>query len=521
MGHLQRPGNPRVVYLAYLLRDHRRQTMLGRLGALHEHSARLYREVFCDLRVGSYRYDNVTDGGLRDNSVEDETFEYRVMPVECREDAFRFALWRLTDGRYREAVEQYYDRKARALNHVDPGHTLPARIKRPAARSLRVRPFSAVDVERWANLLRRASALTRRHPEIKGSWIDCTAEQRQSVLVNSEGTEVVGQHEVCGLSLFLQRYTARGEPVEQEVTLLTGDPAELPSDREVMGLVRERIARLNALAEAPWLNSYSGPVLLSPRAAGLFFHEVVGHRLEGSRLLSPEEGSTFQDLQGRDLAPRFLSIVDDPTLRRFRGRSLLGHFRYDDEGSPARRVVLVDHGVLRRFLTTAAPIPGQRELNGHARSAFHERPISRMGNLLVQAHEPVPAAALRERFLEEIRRQKKAFGIHVKETLGGETQTGSYDFQAFKGEILHAVRVFPDGREEPVRGVDFVGTPLSALDALTALGDDLEVDNAFCTAESGSVPVSTIAPSALLRTLELQAKERERYTPFVLPLPWE
>jgi len=248
---------------------------------------------------------------------------------------------------------------------------------------------------------------------------------------------------------------------------------------------------------------------------------VVGHRLEGSRLLSAEEGSTFQDLQGRDIAPSFLSIVDDPTLRRFRGQSLIGHFRHDDEGSPARRVVLVDHGVLRRFLTTVAPIPGQREFNGHARSAFHERPISRMGNLLVQAHAPFTAAELRERFLEEIRRQKKAFGIHVKETLGGETQTGSYDFQAFKGEILHAVRVFPDGREEPVRGVDFVGTPLSALDALTALGDDLEVDNAFCTAESGSVPVSTIAPSALLRTLELQAKERERYTPFVLPLPWE
>ena len=111
------------------------------------------------------------------------------------------------------------------------------------------------------------------------------------------------------------------------------------------------------------------------------------------------------------------------------------------------------------------------------------------------------------------------YGIYVNATLGGETDTRSYDFQAFKGEIMHAERVTPDGERELCRGVDFVGTPLSALDSLVALGDDVTVDNAYCGAESGMIPVSTISPSALMSSLELQSKDRQRYAPFAIPPP--
>ena len=128
---------------------------------------------------------------------------------------------------------------------------------------------------------------------------------------------------------------------------------------------------------------------------------------------------------------------------------------------------------------------------------------------------------MRQLFIEEIKRQKKPYGIWVKDTLGGETGTSSYDFQAFKGEILDAVRVFPDGREEPIRGVDFVGTPLSSLDSVVCLGDDPTLDNSYCGAESGVVPVSTVSPSMLMRNLELQGQDRERYTQYIVPLPYE
>ena len=301
---------------------------------------------------------------------------------------------------------------------------------------------------------------------------------------------------------------------------MEADPAALPSEKDLHRLLRERMALLKRLMQTRPLNSYSGPVLLSPQAAGLFFHEVIGHRLEGSRLLSPDDGSTFRDLRGRQIAPSFIDIIDDPTPRKFADRTLTGHFAYDDEGNPSRRVVLVEKGILRSFLTSASPIPGQKSINGHARAEEHERPISRMGNLFIQNRNPVPEDQLREIFLEEIRRQNKPFGIYVKECLGGETETSSYDFQAFKGEILRASRVYPDGQEEDIYGVDFVGTPLSSLENIMAMGGQCEVDNSYCGAESGMIPVSTIAPAALMQTMELQGKERGKLTQYSMPLPY-
>ena len=316
--------------------------------------------------------------------------------------------------------------------------------------------------------------------------------------------------------------TKDGEGLSQECNLIEGDLADLPSEKEFLRIVQDRIDALLKIRNAPRINSYSGPVLLSPDASGLFFHEVVGHRLEGSRLLSPDEGATFMDLRDKRIAPDFIDIVDDPTVSRYAGgRRMIGSFDFDDEGAPSRRAVLVEKGVLKNFLTTSAPIPGQRQLNGHARNSLHERPISRMGNLFVINRKPTSPADIRAAFLEEIKKQKKPFGIMVKEVLGGETGTESYDFQAFKGEILSAVRVFPDGREEPVRGVDFVGTPLSALDSVICLGDDPVMENSYCGAESGMVPVSTIAPSMLIRNLELQSQDRERFTQYIMPLPYK
>ena len=518
---LKKPGQPRVCYLAYLFRNGRRETIWGRLGAVHDHTRQVRNTVFCDVRVGSYRYDNVTDGGLFDNSEKDESYDYIHMPAECVEDSFKYSLWRLTDARYREAAEQFYQRKSRELHYVDSNRALPSRVKRQPVRSLSATHFEEIDTDYWRHLVRKAGALIKSHPSIKTSWVDFTCFHNQALFVSSEGSEILQQHAEFELRAHLWLLTKEGKVVVQEVNLMEGNVHDLPGEKDFLGLMRDRIALVHTLAKAPHLNAYSGPVLLSPSAAGLFFHEVIGHRLEGTRLLSTEEGATFRDLRGKRIAPEYIDIIDDPTQREFGGRSMVGHFDFDDEGSPARRAVLVERGVLKNFLTTAAPIPGQEELNGHARNSLHERPISRMGNLFVVNHAPVSESEMRERFVEEIKRQKKRYGIYVKEVLGGETGTSSYDFQAFKGEIMHAVRVFADGKEEPVRGVDFVGTPLSALDALVCLGDAPRLDNAYCGAESGSVPVSTIAPAALLRSLELQAKRRETLTQYAMPLPYE
>lgn len=518
---LRRAGRPSVYYLSYLYRNERTEKVWGRLGAINRHDVQASNTVYCDLRVGSQRYDNLTGGGLQDNSDRDESVDYINMPAEVKEDAFKYGLWKLTDARYREAAEQYYEKKSRELHFVDPYRNLPSRHKRKPIRSVRHESFPNIDIDHWKNLVRKAGMLIRKYPRIKNSWIEFISRQNQHVFINSEKSEILRQTAIYELRAHLWMLSRKGEAVSQEVNIVEGDLKNLPDERTFLKMVRQRIELVLKLEKATVLNSYSGPVLLSPQAAGVFFHEVIGHRLEGSRLLSQEEGATFRDLRGKKIAPDFIDIVDDPLLDRYSGRKMIGHFSFDDEGFPAARAPLVEKGVLRNFLTTSAPIPGQKELNGHARSQSFERPISRMGNLFVVNREPVPMKEMRKRFLEEIRRQRKPYGIYVKDVLGGETDTSSYDFQAFKGEIMHAVRVYPDGREEPVRGVDFVGTPLSALDAVVCLGDDPELDNSYCGAESGVIPVSTISPSMLMRNLELQSRNRERLTQYILPMPFE
>lgn len=269
------------------------------------------------------------------------------------------------------------------------------------------------------------------------------------------------------------------------------------------------------------MSSYNGPVLLAAKPAGLFLHEVVGHRLEASRLLSDREGRTFKDLIGQKIMHSDLSIIDDPSQTEFAGLSLAGSYDFDDEGVAPQKVVLVDRGKLKNFLTTRMPIRKSRHRsNGHARNHQYERPISRMGNLIIKSHSQLTWSDLKERLIEEVMRRDLPFGIILLEVQGGETETEAYDFQAFLGEITFALKVYPDGSEVPVRGVDFVGTPLSSLSNILAVGCDYELDNAYCGAESGTVSVATVSPPMLLSNLELQVKDPSKVTQYALSLPW-
>ena len=140
---------------------------------------------------------------------------------------------------------------------------------------------------------------------------------------------------------------------------------------------------------------------------------------------------------------------------------------------------------------------------------------------IVEAADGLSDGALKQALLEEIRRQKLPFGIRILEASSGETATDAYNFQAFLGEVNLAAKVFPDGREEWIRGVNFVGTPLNAIRGIVAAGSRRVVDNAFCGAESGYVPVSTISPALVVSELELQSKAQTPYSPYTLPIPWD
>jgi predicted Zn-dependent protease len=277
---------------------------------------------------------------------------------------------------------------------------------------------------------------------------------------------------------------------------------------------------LKNLLNAPLVDPFVGPAILSGRASGVFFHEIFGHRIEGHRQRDETDGQTFTKSVDTKVLPEFLSVVFDPTRKSMAGMDLNGTYLYDDEGVKARRVPLVENGILKTFLMSRSPVNGFPQSNGHGRKQSGSEIVSRQSNLLVESSKTVSDAKLREMLIEEIKRQGTPYGLYFQNITGGFTFTGRRGLQAFKVIPLVVYRVYPDRRpDELVRGVDIVGTPLASFSRIIATSDKPEVFNGYCGAESGSVPVSAVSPAILVSAIEIQKKEKGNDRPPLLPAP--
>ena len=216
---------------------------------------------------------------------------------------------------------------------------------------------------------------------------------------------------------------------------------------------------LKALMAAPAIDPYTGPAILESEAAGVLFHEAVGHRLEGERLDDDKEGQTFQGQVGQVVLPTFLTVLDDPTPGR-RGR----HPAQRDLRStttraiPAQRAALIEGGKLIGFLLSRRPVKPFTHSNGHGRSQGLRPAMARMANLVVESSRRLGAAALKQQLMAEARRQGKPYGLLIRDITGGNTNTQSWGYQAFKGTPRLVYRVdATTGAETLVRGVELVG----------------------------------------------------------------
>jgi TldD protein len=521
MEQLRAPRHPRPYYMSYLVRDIENYSVWARYGSLYQDKREHKRICYADVRVGSYRYDNTSKGGLGDTNEESEAnYEVTELPIENDLDSFRFSLWRLTDAKFRDAVSKFHGKKSRDVSFLDQNRSLPSFQKMAGETSIEPLKSFEVDQDFWRQFVKKASVTFKKFPEIKNSYVEFNAEMVTKIFVSSEGVCRIWQEPLFSLSAYFWYHT---RDLDQDYSIVrhVGRLGELPDLESFKKVIEEKVEQFREVAHGDEMTSYAGPVLMAPKAAGLFLHEVVGHRLEGSRLLSESEGRTFRDKVNRRIMHPELTLIDDPSLASVGGDSLIAHYPYDDEGAPASRAVLVEKGVLKGFLTTRSPIQKRgHQSNGHARNHGDERPISRMANLVVCSHSSHSWDDLKRMLIAEIKRRKLPFGIILLDVEGGETETEAYNFQAFLGQIAVAVKIYPNGKERYVRGVDFVGTPLSSLNDIIGVGRDLVVDNGFCGAESGTIPVSTVAPAMLLSNLELQAKNPSKVTQYAMDLPW-
>jgi len=518
---MQVAGFPKPYYCSFLLRDTNWFNTWANSGSIYRQRSNHSRNVYCDMRVGSYRYDQTTEGGLLDNDADLESNHYAVVPIDdtCN-DGLRFALWRLSEIKYREAVADYSHREAASVSNIDKNREYASFSKLPPKKLLKISRAEKPDQKKWTLFCQKASKWMSTLPKITSSWIEFDINQEVRLFVSTENRIIAQKSTVYSLSATLRRLTKEGLYVEQELIINCGSAKELPDLKEFKRLTLEKYELLLKQIKAKKIHSFSGPVLLYPLPAGLLIHEAIGHRLEGSRLLASGEGQTFKGQLGKRLLKAKLSIRDNPKQKKFNGRTCIGAYDFDDEGVESEDTSLLKDGVLTGFLTTRAAISKKgHKSNGHARTKKFQRPVSRMGVTIIESSEGLPMESLKEKLIEEIKKQGKPFGLIVYRTAGGETDTTSYDFQAFAGEIAYATLIYPNGKEVCVRGVDFVGTPLQALSNIIAVGQEKELDNGYCGAESGFLPVSTISPALLLSNLELQAKDEHPVTPYLLPKP--
>ena len=184
-------------------------------------------------------------------------------------------------------------------------------------------------------------------------------------------------------------------------------------------------------------------------------------------------------------------------------------------------MTVVENGILKNFLLSRTPVDGFPESNGHGRRQPGYAVAARQSNLLVSTSKATPEADLKKMLLDEVKRLKLPYGLIFDDIQGGFTnvmRTGQGGFTVIPTVVY---RIYPDGREEMVRGVNLVGTPLTSFSKITAAGDRLAVFNGTCGAESGMVPVSAAAPALLVGQIEVQKKQKSQETSPILPPPFD
>ncbi len=515
---LRLEGYEAPYFIAYSVRDLDRTYISGKAGAVFQSNRYLNRFVNVEVRVGDYSLDSSQDEEALFNPSQ-KYVPNSLGPIERSEEALRRVLWLLTDFRYKAALVSYLKVRGKLVNEPKARSTGSMTREEPVHLVEEARPFT-FDRKTWEAAVRRVSGALLDFPEVFDSSVEVSAVRLTRYIVTSEGTVVRTVDDyVMVLASALVR-ADDGQLLEDAVYHYGRASSDLPSPERLEAEVRAMAERLCRLRRAPVLDPATVPVLMSPEATGVFFHETLGHRLEGQRQEDEEEGRTFKGHLGQRVLPEFIQVYDDPTMPRWDGTPLNGHYRVDDEGVRAVRAVLVEAGVLRGFLLSRRPVEGFDRSNGHGRSDGFQRPVGRMATLVVEGTAPVSSARLREMLLEEVRRQGKPYGLIIETIAGGSTNTSTYGYQAFKGVPRVAYRVDAEtGELSLVRGVEIVGTPLSSINKILATSDRYGVFNGYCGAESGSIPVSTVAPEMLFAEVELQRSQESKERAPILPPP--
>jgi len=243
-------------------------------------------------------------------------------------------------------------------------------------------------------------------------------------------------------------------------------------------LGREAALEALNLLEAVEAPAGEMPVVLAPGHSGVLVHEAVGHLLEADFIR--KKTSIFHDKLGKKVGSPLVSIVDDPTIPSFRGT-----YNVDDEGTPARKTVLIDRGVVVSVLTDRLSARlMRRDQTGHGRRQdFSCIPIPRMANTYIEPGRDAP-----EDILRSVRK-----GIYAERYEGGQVEdSGKFTFSVSSGHLIESGKL-----TAPIKQATLIGSNIDILQNIEMVGSDLSfgLQTGTCSKEGQDVPVTDGCPT--------------------------
>jgi predicted Zn-dependent protease len=528
LSKLKNANKAALYYLAYRLYEGEWEKISASNGAIQDEFPRnSWRMLSVDLRVGTPKFDNTHflrgKNSASPHLYEKSTTLSSILPSDGAGIPLQQCLWLKTDEAYKAAQQRYSE--LIASNEVmsaedDKSDDFSFQPQRHYSS-----PIKQVNFDRalWQEKVKSLSKIFLKHPSLlQSSTVSFVSEPTTRYFVNSEGSQIIEQH--LGYRITIQGNTLADDGMSLSLTdsIERPDPEYFPDEKALASRVEKLASGLEQLRKAPVAEPYVGPAILSGKAAAVFFHESFGHRVEAVHEKSENEGKTFAKKLGTLVMPEFITVVDDPTKEKANGEFLNGFYKFDDEGVPAQPVTLAKNGVLTGFLLARTMVQGFNASNGHGRSSPGWNPVARQANLIVTADKKkqVSAQNLRAMLINEVKKQHKTYGLLFEEISGGYTYTSRGSEQTYFINPLRVYKVFADGKpDQLIRGAEIVGTPLAALERVISAGTDSAVFNGTCGRESGPVPVSAVAPSLLIQSIETKRTAKSFDKVPILPAP--
>lgn len=531
-------------FISYGLSDTDGVSISATLGALLNVNSNRGRIPLIEVRVGDYDFDST--GHIYSGLYSGSGYEFAQWPLDNDYNVIRQQLWLSTDHAYKAAVESI-GRKRASLKNVAGEEHLPDFSKIEPIQSILAPHIIHVNESQWKDRIVKLSSVFRDYPEIWSSQVDFTSLTASTYVANSEGTTIRYPDNLNIVRVRAESKAPDGMLVRDSVAFQTLEPGGLPSEADLRKGIVQVAENVKALTHAPVGEPYVGPVLFEPEAAAQLFAQVLGDNLRIPRRPVVDPGRPVpyapSELEGRigsRILPEWMDVSDDGTLESWRGRPLLGNYQFDIEGVPPKPVSLIEKGVLKNFLLTRQPVKGFSQSNGHARlpGNFGNRTAA-ISSLFVKATGTVPMAELKKRLIEMCQQRNKPYGILVRK-LDYPSSAGLREVQSMASGMSQSgggtrpvsvpilvYRVYPDGREELVRGLRFRGLSARSLKDMLAASDETV---AFDFVNNGalfalmSIPgyqdgTTVIAPGVLFDELELDRPQEEVSKPPLVPPP--